>query len=96
MPYLLIFVRKNRKSVWLFPNRYRDRARKAVGFGRDKSGSVLPCDRRRSAGYRIEKIDFDSDPDPDPDPDKTISRQAMCQTIVLRAGDACLVAACLS
>ena len=41
----------------------------------------------------IEEIDFDTDSDSDPDPDRTISRQAMYQTFILRAGDECLVAA---
>jgi len=42
----------------------------------------------------IGKIDFDTDTDTDTDTDKIISRPAVCQTFILRAGDACLVAAC--
>jgi len=65
-------------------NRYRDRNRKATGLEKRQTECLPTCERRRSAGYGIEKIDFDTDSDPD----KTIIRQAMCPTLILRAGNA--------
>jgi len=88
VPSSVTSVKKKKKFVWLFPI--------AIGIGIEiemsrnlarKIGCISPCDIRRSAGYGIEKIDFDSDPD------RTISRQAMYRTLILCAGDACLVAA---
>jgi len=71
--------------------RDRDRNRKTTGLGHDKPDVYrLAMDDVRPVMVS-KKIDFDTDTDPDSD--RTIFRQAMCQTLIIRAGDSCLAVA---